>query len=208
MNNHHYMRKLVLLMLAVVATVAADAQTLKFGYLSYREAIKSMPGYAVARQNLESLRNQYSEETKRSEEEFNQKYELFLEAQGELAAPILKKRQAELQELLARSVDFKKEASRLLAKAKAEMFAPLHKELDALLARIASERGYAFILNTDGHALPYANQAFGEDITAIVKDAIAAPPTTDTSADGQTDIVDEVDEAAAATAADEFGEVR
>ena len=194
MNNHHYMRKLVLLMLAVVATVAADAQTLKFGYLSYREAIKSMPGYAVARQNLESLRNQYSEETKRSEEEFNQKYELFLEAQGELAAPILKKRQAELQELLA--------------KAKAEMFAPLHKELDALLARIASERGYAFILNTDGHALPYANQAFGEDITAIVKDAIAAPPTTDTSADGQTDIVDEVDEAAAATAADEFGEVR
>ena len=146
MNNHHYMRKLVLLMLAVVATVAADAQTLKFGYLSYREAIKSMPGYAVARQNLESLRNQYSEETKRSEEEFNQKYELFLEAQGELAAPILKKRQAELQELLARSVDFKKEASRLLAKAKAEMFAPLHKELDALLARIASERGYAFIL--------------------------------------------------------------
>ena len=133
MNNHHYMRKLVLLMLAVLATVAADAQTLKFGYLSYREAIKSMPGYAVARQNLESLRNQYSEETKRSEEEFNQKYELFLEAQGELAAPILKKRQAELQELLARSVDFKKEASRLLAKAKAEMFAPLHKELDALL---------------------------------------------------------------------------
>ena len=201
MNNHHYMRKLVLLMLAVVATVAADAQTLKFGYLSYREAIKSMPGYAVARQNLESLRNQYSEETKRSDE-------LFLEAQGELAAPILKKRKAELQELLARSVDFKKEASRLLAKAKAEMFAPLHKELDALLARIASERGYAFILNTDGHALPYANQAFGEDITAIVKDAIAAPPTTDTSADGQTDIVDEVDEAAAATAADEFGEVR
>ena len=88
------------------------------------------------------------------------------------------------------------------------MFAPLHKELDALLARIASERGYAFILNTDGHTLPYANQAFGEDITAIVKDAIAAPPTTDTSADGQTDIVDEVDEAAAATAADEFGEVR
>lgn len=204
MNNHHYMRKLVILMLAVVATVAADAQTLKFGYLSYREAIKSMPGYAVARQNLESLRNQYKEETKRSEEEFNQKYELFLEAQGELAAPILKKRQAELQELLAKSVDFKNEASRLLAKAKADMFAPLNKELDALLARIATERGYAFIINTDGHALPYANPAMGEDITEIVKQAIASG--TQVQGTPGTTTVDATD--AADDEAEGFGEIR
>lgn len=176
--KNRYMRKLILLMLAVVATVAADAQTMKFGYLSYREAIKSMPDYAVAKQNLASLRSQYEEETKRSEEEFNRKYELFLEGQGELAAPILKKRQAELQELLAKSIDFKNEARRLLNKAKKDMYAPLEKKLDSVLSSIAKERGYAFIINTDGHALPYADPATGEDITAAVKAALAPGGTT------------------------------
>lgn len=199
--KNRYMRKLILLMLAVVATVAADAQTMKFGYLSYREAIKSMPDYAVAKQNLASLRSQYEEETKRSEEEFNRKYELFLEGQGELAAPILKKRQAELQELLAKSIDFKNEARRLLNKAKKDMYAPLEKKLDSVLARIAKERGYAFIINTDGNALPYADPATGEDITAAVKAALAPggtaskpQTTTQTASDDEDDpLLDDID---------------
>lgn len=199
--KNRYMRKLILLMLAVVATVAADAQTMKFGYLSYREAIKSMPDYAVAKQNLASLRSQYEEETKRSEEEFNRKYELFLEGQGELAAPILKKRQAELQELLAKSIDFKNEARRLLNKAKKDMYAPLEKKLDSVLSRIAKERGYAFIINTDGHALPYADPATGEDITVAVKAALepggtTSKPqtTTQTASDDEDDpLLDDID---------------
>lgn len=191
-----YMRKLILLMLAVAATVAADAQTLKFGYLSYREAIKSMPDYAVAQQNLASLRSQYEEETKRSEEEFNQKYELFLEGQGELASPILRKRQAELQELLSKSVEFKNEARRLLNKAKKEMYDKLQTKLDGVLSSIAKERGYAFVINTDGHALPYADPALGEDIADVVKAALSPGGTADkTPAKADTSSEDDYDPA-------------
>lgn len=168
------MRKIVFLLLAVLSTVTAGAQAFKFGYLSYSEALKSMPDYAVVQQNLESLRKQYVDETKRSEEEFNQKYELFLEAQGELAGPILKKRQSELQELLTKSIEFKAEARRLLRQARTDMYAPLRKKLEALLASIGQKHGYAFILNTDGDALPYVDPANGEDITDIVKGAISA----------------------------------
>lgn len=184
--NNRYMRNIVLALLAaVMSPLAVCAQTaaapsaavpsaVKFGYFSYSEVMKSMPDYAVAQQNLASLRKQYEDETKRSEEEFNQKYELFLDAQGELDGPILKKRQAELQELLTKSIEFKNEARRLLRQARADMYAPLRKKLAALLANIGRKHGYAFILNTDGDALPYVNPANGEDITDIVKGAVAA----------------------------------
>ena len=183
------MRKLIcipLLMLAPVAVAAQDIATggtslpaatvqsvpaapqLRFGYLSYDAALKAMPAYATARQNLASLKAQYDAETKRSEEEFNEKYEEFLSVQQELDAPILRKRQAELQELLDKGVSFKAEAARLLAQAEADMYAPLRSELDALLAKLGRERGYAFILNADGNALPFVNMAYGEDITETV----------------------------------------
>ena len=168
------MLKMMFLVLAALTSLQAGAQALKFGYFSYSEALKTMPDYAVVQQNLESLRKQYEDETKRSEEEFNEKYELFLDVQNELAAPILKKRQAELQELLAKSVEFRKEARRLLRQARADMYAPLRKKLDAMLANIGRRHGYAFILNTDGDAMPFVDPACGEDITDIVKGAIAA----------------------------------
>ena len=154
------MRKTVFLIILTLLPLAAAAQ-MKFGYLSYSEAIKAMPDYAVMQKNLESLRAQYADETKRSEEEFNEKYQYFLEGQKELATPILRKRQAELQELLEKGVAFKAEA---------DMYAPLKNKLAALLQRIGTERGYAFILNTDGDALPFVNPACGENITAEVID--------------------------------------
>ena len=163
------MRKTVFLIILTLLPLAAAAQ-MKFGYLSYSEAIKAMPDYAVMQKNLESLRAQYADETKRSEEEFNEKYQYFLEGQKELATPILRKRQAELQELLEKGVAFKAEADRLLKQAEADMYAPLKGKLAALLQRIGTERGYAFILNTDGDALPFVNPACGEDITAEVVD--------------------------------------
>ena len=156
------MKKVLLIILILAATLTADAQ-IKFGYLSYDNALKNMPDYKVASLNLEKLRSQYSNETKRAENEFNEKYESFLEGQRDFAEPILKKRQAELQELLSKNEAFKKESDRLLLQAESDMYRPLYER---------HERGYAFILNTDNNAVPFVNSAYGEDITTIVSDAL------------------------------------
>lgn len=155
-------------MLLLLPAVAVDAQV-KFGYLSYSEAIKAMPGYAEMQKSLAELKQQYANETKRSEDEFNQKYESFLEGQKDFAPSILKKRQYELQELLNNSVSFKKEAARLLEQAEADMYAPLKKRLNEILRQVGRERGYAFILNTDNDAVPYIDSASGEDISTLVR---------------------------------------
>lgn len=165
------MKKLITLLLLAMLPFATQAQT-RFGYLSYDEAIKTMPDYALAQKNLETLRAQYDNEVKRAEDEFNKKYAEFLEEQADLAPAIRKKRQSELQELLDRNIAFKKDADRLLAQAEADMYNPLRQKLNAILRKIGQERGYAFILNTDNNALPFVSEAYGEDINEAVKAAV------------------------------------
>ena len=149
----------------------AGAQV-KFGYFSYDQVLTTMPEYQIVMENMTDLKTKYDAETKRVEEEFNKKYEEFLDGQRDFAPTILQKRQSELQELLKRNVAFKAEAERLLAKAEKEAFAPLHQKISTALQTIGTEQGYAFILNTDGNACPYINPTMGEDVTDLLKNAL------------------------------------
>lgn len=146
--------------------------TIKYGHLSYQEVLKFMPEYAVAQTKLTDLKQKYDNEMKRVEDEFNKKYEQFLEGQKDFAPTILRKRQVELQELIAKNIAFKEEAKRLLAQAETESYAPLKAKLAETLRGIGEARGFMFILNTDNDNLPYANSAFGEDITTLVKECL------------------------------------
>ncbi len=150
----------------------AVAQQKMFGYFSYDEAIKEMPEYVLVQENLNDLKSKYDQEMKRVEDEFNRKYEDFLDGRNDFAPTILQKRQTELQELLKKNVAFKAEAQRLLQQAEVDALAPLKKKLQDVLDKIGSERGYAFILNTDGDACPYINPEMGEDVSQLVKEAL------------------------------------
>lgn len=153
---------------AVAAEQTADVTpaqpTFLFGYFSYDKVLKSMPDYAQVQADMETLRKQYDSEAKRAEDEFNRKYEDFLEGQHDFAPSILKKRQNELQDILDRNVAFRQEAQRLLNQAEQEALAPLKAKIATALQQLAAIRNYAFVLNTDGDALPYVDTTRGEDI--------------------------------------------
>ena len=113
------MKRIILLFFAVAALTASaqtdnavatgfnGARVFTFGYLSYETALKSMPQYAEVQQTLAQLREQYQAETLRVEDEFNRKYEDFLEGQRDFPRTILQKRQTELQELMEKNIKFK-----------------------------------------------------------------------------------------------------
>jgi outer membrane protein len=166
------MKKVTLiLVMALMGLVgyAQDAQALKYGYLSYDSVFKAMPEYATMQASMQTLRDKYEAEQKRVEDDFNKKYEEFLDGQASFPQTILQKRQSELQEMLDKNIAFKKESQRLLCKAECEAKAPLKERLAAVLAKVGEERGYAFILNTDGNVAPWLNSAMGEDISEVVK---------------------------------------
>jgi outer membrane protein len=166
------MKKLFSVLVFLMVSFVVDAQTMKFGYFSFDTVLKSMPEYVVAQRDLADLRSKYILEAKRVEDEFNKKYEQFLDGQRDFAPSILRKRQAELQELMDKNVTFKQDSKHLLEQAENDMLTPLKNKLSAAVKKIGAEHGYAFVLNTDGDAVPYVDSSFGEDINVLVKDAL------------------------------------
>ena len=159
------MKRFVILIAVMCVCLGINAQAdsaMRFGYLSYGEALKSMPDYAVVQQKLADLRQQFQNETLRVEDEFNRKYEDFLEGQRDFPQTILQKRQFE----------FKEHGRMEIEKAEQDLMAPLKIRLIEVLGKIGRERGYAFIIDTDVKALPFINPAMGHDLNQQVQDAL------------------------------------
>ena len=159
----------VMALMGLTGFAQTNASAVKFGYLSYEAVIKTMPEYAEMQQNMAQLREQYDAEQKRVEDDFNKKYEEFLDGQASFPKTILQKRQSELQEMLDKNIAFKKESLQLLSSAETEMMENLKSAVTTALITIGQERGYAFILNTDKDAVPFISPDMGEDVTAEVQ---------------------------------------
>ena len=156
-------------LLTALPTVAQDA--LKFGYLSYSNVLQAMPEYATMQSKMAELRQKYEAEQQRVEEDFNKKYEEFLDGQKSFPKTILQKRQSELQEMLDKNVAFKKESQRLLTQAEEDAIAPikvrLSQALDAI-KQVGAAGNYVYIMDlTSG--IPYISTTLSTDVTADVK---------------------------------------
>lgn len=152
----------------------ATAQTFvfRYGFVNTDSVLHAMPEYAMAQRSLTALRQKYDREMKRSEDDFNIKYESFLDQQRDLVPSILHKRQAELQDMMEKNIAFKTEARRLLAQAEADAMAPLREQINELLQQVAKDMQLAFVLNTGSDACPYVNPAMSVDITDTLIDLL------------------------------------
>lgn len=156
------------LTLLMFMLLTMQAQDVKVGYFSYKAVLQSMPAYGIVNVNLGKLRQQYAEELSAAQKEFNEKYELFLDQQAQLAESIRQKRQADLQTLLDRNEQFGKESERLLAQAEKDAMAPLHTALKAAITKAGQQGHYLIIVNTDSEACPYIEPSVSEDVTSTL----------------------------------------
>ena len=72
-------------MLLLPFVAKAQESALRYGYISYKEAVKALPDYEQAQQNMAALKAKYDAEMQRVEDEFNKKYEDFLAGQRDFA---------------------------------------------------------------------------------------------------------------------------
>lgn len=165
------MKRFLLVIFACIAMAAQaqdNAPALKFGYLSYDLAMKSMSEYATVQMRMDSLRSAFNAEMQRVEDEFNRKYEDFLDGQKDFPRTILLKRQTELQEMLQKNLAFKQQLQQELKDTEAQLMAPLRIHLNEAIATIAHEQGLALVINTDANACPFIDPAMGVDVNETV----------------------------------------
>jgi len=154
--------------MALTVQAQDSTQVLKFGYLSYDTALKAMSEYRIVQVKMDSQRSAFQAELQRVEEEFNRKYEDFLEGQKDFPRTILLKRQTELQEMLEKNVAFKQQLQQELKDTESELMAPLRIRLNEVIATIAREQKLALVINTDANACPFIEPMMGVDLNDSV----------------------------------------
>ena len=158
-----------MVLVGLTANAQSSATTMKFGFLSYDSVRQSMKEYAEMQQQVAAMRSAYEAEMKRVEDDFNKKYEEFLDGQKNFPKTILQKRQSELQEMLDKNIAFKNESLRILEETEAQLMESINLMVKICVQQVGQKHGYAFILNTDADALPWLNPEMGEDVTEEVK---------------------------------------
>ena len=127
-----------------------------------------MKEYATVQMRMDSLRSAFNAEMQRVEDEFNRKYEDFLDGQKDFPRTILLKRQTELQEMLQKNIAFKQQSIQEIKDTEAQLMAPLRIHLNEAIATIAREQGLALVINTDANACPFIEPAMGVDVNELV----------------------------------------
>lgn len=164
MIKHIIIAIMVLLAVPTMAQGEDSVAQVRFGYLSYEAALTAMPEYEGVQQKLNTMREAYEKELQRAENEFNRKYEDFLEGQKEFPRTILLKRQTELQDMLQRNLQFKQQGISDLAKAERDLMAPLRIRLNETIATLARSKHLALVINTDSNACPFIEPLLGVDL--------------------------------------------
>lgn len=178
------MRKYLFLLLMLPMAVAAQTNT--FGYFRYKKVVEQLPEYSQVCNDYEELKKQCDAEIARNEEQLTRSYVAYLDGQNEFPEPILRKRQKELQELVDKSILFRKELQAWLTAAHDSLYAPLRAKVDDAVSRVCLHNNLAYIIDLDEAGYKFINPTCGFDITnALLGTLGIIIPEQETPAEGE-----------------------
>ncbi len=158
-----------MLVVMLILPMGIMAQTFKFGHVNSFEVIQAMPEYEKAMVDLQNLQKQYTDEIKRAEDEFNRKYQEYIQQQDSLPRNIAERRQKELQDLMERGQQFQQEVQENLQKAQADMTTPIIKKVEDAIIAVGNEGGYIYIFDLSRTPIPFVNDKLSIDVTPALK---------------------------------------
>lgn len=159
------------------------AQQAKIGFFSMQDLLNTDVKYQEAIANTQVLKQQYANEQRIAEQDFKEKYELFLEQQGDLAKSIRAKRQSDLQALLERTENFRKETQQLIKKSEEEAISAAKIRISEAIQKVAEQGEYLIIVNSDSDTCPYINPNYSEDLTEKISSILSNPQQQTPSAE-------------------------
>ena len=147
--------------------LGAMAQS-KFAHMNSQEVITVMPEFTKAQADLDAMSKQYQDEMKRTEDEFNKKYQEFLAQADSLPQNIAERRQKELQDMAQRQQQFQQDAYQAMQKAQQDAMAPIYKKLDDAIQAVGKAEGVVYVFDLARTSIPYIGTE-SIDVTAKVK---------------------------------------
>ena len=165
-------KKAALVILCLGSFAFANAQ--KVAHLHLDSLSNLMPETKIAKGVAEVYFNDLKKTAGAMEEEFQKKYNDYLQAEATMSELVKKTKQDELQSLQTRIQDFNQQAQKDYQKKSADLTAPIMEKAKKAIEAVAKENGYKYVLDTSAGNVLYSEQS--EDIILLVKKKLDSMP--------------------------------
>ena len=166
------LKKAALTILAMGVISLANAQ--KIAHIDLDSLSNLMPETKTAKSVAEKYLDDLKKTVGSMEEEFQKKYNEYLQNEATMSALVKKTKEEELQSLQARIQDFNQQAQMDYQKKSAELTTPIMEKAKKAIEAVAKEGGYKYVLDTSAGNVLYSEP--GEDILMLVKKKLDTMP--------------------------------
>ncbi len=162
---------LSLLMIILLGSTSLTAQTeLRFGHINTNELLRMMPGRDAAQAELERYARELEETFVAMQNEFQTKYQDYLEKQETFSQLVRQSRERELQSLNERIMEFQESAQQDLMQQEERLLSPIIEQAREAIQKVGREHGYTYIFDTSGGSMVFWEN--GEDIMPLVREEL------------------------------------
>jgi outer membrane protein len=166
------LKKAALTILAMGALTLASAQ--KIAHIDLDSLSNLMPETKTAKGVAEKYLDDLKKTVASMEEEFQKKYNDYLQNEATMSALVKKTKEEELQSLQTRIQDFNQQAQMDYQRKSAELTAPIMDKAKKAIEAVAKEGGFKYVLDTSAGNILYSEP--GEDILMLVKKKLDTMP--------------------------------
>jgi outer membrane protein len=159
------------LFLLFAGSTSINAQTdNKFGHINTSELLSMMPGRDEARLELQRYAQELEETFTTMQNEFQTKYQEYLENQETYSQIVRQSKERELQSLNERIMEFQESAQQDLMEQEETLLNPIIEQARNAIDQVARDHGFTYIFDTSGGSLLFWER--GEDIMPLVREEL------------------------------------
>ncbi len=162
-----YLKLIPLFILAFIVLSASASSQDKFAHVNVDRLLEQMPGRQKAEAELREYTQYLEQQFASMQNELQQKYQEYLDSEGEYSELIRQSKERELQNLQMRITEFQETAQQDLREKEESLLRPIIRDLENAIKKVAEEHNYSYVFDSSGGSLLYAKP--GDDIKHLVK---------------------------------------
>ena len=167
------MKKIILLAVMAVMSVAASAQNLKFGYVNFNEIVMLMPEMDAARATMEENQKTNEEILMSMYQEYQTKMQDYQAKAATWTSAIRESKEKELMDIESRLQQTQQSLQQEMQQLQNSLQAPIYEKAQTTVQEIAKAQGLAFVFEES--SLLYIDPAQGVNLTTEARKALNIP---------------------------------
>lgn len=138
----------LIILSAVMAAPAAQAQDMKIGFVDPRAILERMPEMRAVQQRLQNFAERKQNELSQKERELQSEIELYQQKVGVISEQARQTEEERLTQLDQEFRELRNEAEQELQQQRQTLMAPLLQQIQESINNVASQQGLDYVLNT------------------------------------------------------------